>query len=294
MGKIDTAQFQINWRTLIPDFEYLRTISFADIIDILIVAYIIYRLMKVLRGTSSERLVKGIVILGAVLLFANAFHFITIAYLLQIVFLYGGFVLIVIFQPELRRMLEQIGKGNLSQILIAKADPDTVEAAIHAVSVACADMSKTKTGALIVFERTEKLGEILNTGTKVNAETTVELVKNIFYPKSPLHDGAMIIREGRIYAAACVLPLSGSTNISRDLGTRHRAAIGMSESSDSVLVVVSEETGAISVAIGGMLKRNLSKEVLEKVLSTELMTEGKTENKAVASLRNIWKGGKEK
>lgn len=294
MGTVDTAQFQINWRNLIPDFGYLQTISPTDIIDILIVAYIIYNVMKVLRGTSSERLIKGILVLGVVLLLANSLHLVTISYLLQLVFVYGGFVLIVIFQPELRRMLEQIGKGNLSQFFIAKADPDTLEAAINAVSLACEDMAKTRTGALIVFERAEKLGEIVKTGTMVNAETTEQLIKNIFYPKSPLHDGAMIIREGRIFAAACVLPLSGSQNLSKELGTRHRAAVGMSESSDSVLVVVSEETGAISVAIGGMLKRNLSSEVLRKVLSAELLEEEKQEKKAVSSLRNIWKGGRNK
>ena len=152
-------------------------------------------------------------------------------------------------------------------------------------------MSKTRTGVLIVFERKERLGEIIATGTLVDAAPTPELLKNIFFKNSPLHDGALIMREGRICAAGCVLPLSGNQNLSRDLGTRHRAAVGMSESSDSVLVVVSEETGAISVAIGGMLKRHLSPEVLRKVLEAELITENRPDKKGISALRNIWKGG---
>ena len=163
--------------------------------------------------------------------------------------------------------------------------------AINATVNACADMSKTKTGVLIVFERRERLGEIVSTGTVVDADPSPELLKNIFFKNSPLHDGALIMREGRIYAAGCVLPLSGSQTLSRDLGTRHRAAVGMSESADSVLVVVSEETGAISVAIGGMLKRHLSPEVLKKVLESELLESGKPDKRRISSLRNIWKGG---
>ena len=152
-------------------------------------------------------------------------------------------------------------------------------------------MSRTKTGVLIVFERRERLGEIVSTGTVVDADPSPELLKNIFFKNSPLHDGALIMREGRIYAAGCVLPLSGSQTLSRDLGTRHRAAVGMSESADSVLVVVSEETGAISVAIGGMLKRHLSPEVLKKVLESELLEPEKPDKRRISSLRNIWKGG---
>lgn len=152
-------------------------------------------------------------------------------------------------------------------------------------------MSKTRTGVLIVFERRERLGEIISTGTVVDADPSPELLKNIFFKNSPLHDGALIMRDGRIYAAGCVLPLSGSQTLSRDLGTRHRAAVGMSESADSVLVVVSEETGAISVAIGGMLKRHLSPEVLKKVLESELLEAEKSDKRRISSLRNIWKGG---
>ena len=156
-------------------------------------------------------------------------------------------------------------------MLIPDTDPDVVESMIVATVSACADMSRTKTGALIVFERKERLGEIIATGTRVDAAPSAELIKNIFFKNSPLHDGAMIVRAGRGCAAGCVLPLSGNQGLSRDLGTRHRAAVGMSETADSVLVVVSEETGAISVAIGGMLKRHLSPEILQKMLESELL-----------------------
>ena len=200
----------------------------------------------------------------------------------------------VIFQPELRRLLEQIGKGNLSRMLIPDTDPDVVESMIVATVSACADMSRTKTGALIVFERKERLGEIIATGTRVDAAPSAELIKNIFFKNSPLHDGAMIVRAGRVCAAGCVLPLSGNQGLSRDLGTRHRAAVGMSETADSVLVVVSEETGAISVAIGGMLKRHLSPEILQKMLESELLGDelrSKNEKSRIAAIRDKWKGG---
>ena len=198
------------------------------------------------------------------------------------------------FSPELRRLLEQIGKGNLSRMLIPDTDPDVVESMIVATVSACADMSRTKTGALIVFERKERLGEIIATGTRVDAAPSAELIKNIFFKNSPLHDGAMIVRAGRVCAAGCVLPLSGNQGLSRDLGTRHRAAVGMSETADSVLVVVSEETGAISVAIGGMLKRHLSPEILQKMLESELLGDelrSKNDKSRIAAIRDKWKGG---
>ena len=262
-----------------------------DVVDILIVAYIIYRVMKLLKDTSAARLAKGIIVLLLIWLLASIASLTTISFILQMAVYYAPFVLVVIFQPELRRLLEQLGKGNLSRLLVPANDPDAIEAAIYATVTACADMSRTKTGVLIVFERRERLGEIVSTGTVVDADPSPELLKNIFFKNSPLHDGALIMREGRIYAAGCVLPLSGSQTLSRDLGTRHRAAVGMSESADSVLVVVSEETGAISVAIGGMLKRHLSPEVLKKVLESELLEPEKPDKRRISSLRNIWKGG---
>ena len=261
-------------------FDQFRTMTPIDVVDILVVAYIIYRVMKLLKDTSAARLAKGILILVLIMLFASFLHLTMISWLLRNALSVGVFAVVVIFQPELRRLLEQIGKGNLSRMLI----PDT----------ACADMSRTKTGALIVFERKERLGEIIATGTRVDAAPSAELIKNIFFKNSPLHDGAIIVRAGRVCAAGCVLPLSGNQGLSRDLGTRHRAAVGMSETADSVLVVVSEETGAISVAIGGMLKRHLSPEILQKMLESELLGDelrSKNEKSRIAAIRDKWKGG---
>lgn len=253
--------------------QYFQKIAISDIIDILIVAFLIYKIISLLRGTSAERLVKGIVVIIIAMQVAKIAHLNTISYLIDSSLTLGLTALLIIFQPELRRILEQIGKGKMvSGLLPSREDGQSeLEAAIVQVRKACEAMSRERIGALIVFERVEKLSEIVGNGTHIDAETSSELVRNIFYPKSPLHDGAMIEREGRVLAAGCVLPLSGNQSLSRDLGTRHRAAVGMSETSDSVLVVVSEETGAISVAIGGMLKRHLTPETLEKILRAELM-----------------------
>ena len=286
---------RLNWRTVLDSFfsafNQFRTISFIDILDILIVAYIIYRIMKLLKDTSAERLIKGIIILVGIMLLASMLHLTMISWLLQQALNVGLFAIVVVFQPELRRLLEQIGKGNFSRLIVPADAPDEVESMITATVSACADMSRTKTGALIVFERRERLGEIISTGTMVDAAPSAELIKNIFFKNSPLHDGAMIVRAGRVCAAGCVLPLSGNQSLSRDLGTRHRAAVGMSESADSVLVVVSEETGSISVAIGGMLKRHLSPDMLSKLLENELLDSEKQEKSRLAAIRDMWKGG---
>ena len=272
-------------------FDQFRTMTPIDVVDILVVAYIIYRVMKLLKDTSAARLAKGILVLVLIMLFASFLHLTMISWLLRNAL---SVAVVVIFQPELRRLLEQLGKGNLSRMLIPDTDPNVVESMIVATVSACADMSRTKTGALIVFERKERLGEIIATGTRVDAAPSAELIKNIFFKNSPLHDGAMIVRAGRVCAAGCVLPLSGNQGLSRDLGTRHRAAVGMSETADSVLVVVSEETGAISVAIGGMLKRHLSPEILQKMLESELLGDelrNRNEKSRIAAIRDKWKGG---
>ena len=286
---------RLNWQSVLESFfsafNQFRTISFIDILDILIVAYIIYRVMKLLKDTSAERLIKGIIILVGIMLLASMLHLTMISWLLQQALNVGLFAIVVVFQPELRRLLEQIGKGNFSRLIVPADAPDEVESMITATVSACADMSRTKTGALIVFERRERLGEIISTGTMVDAAPSAELIKNIFFKNSPLHDGAMIVRAGRVCAAGCVLPLSGNQSLSRDLGTRHRAAVGMSESADSVLVVVSEETGSISVAIGGMLKRHLSPDMLRKLLENELLDSEKQEKSRLAAIRDMWKGG---
>ena len=288
----------LTWQSMVSSFfstfDQFRTMSPIDVVDILIVAYIIYRVMKLLKDTSAARLAKGILILVCIMLLTSFLNLTMISWLLRNALGVGAFAIVVIFQPELRRLLEQIGKGNLSRMLIPETDPDAVESMIVATVSACADMSKTKTGALIVFERKERLGEIISTGTMVDAEPSPELIKNIFFKNSPLHDGAMVVRGDRVYAAGCVLPLSGNQGLSRDLGTRHRAAVGMSETADSVLVVVSEETGSISVAIGGMLKRHLTPEVLQKMLESELLggeNKSRAEKSRIAAIRDKWKGG---
>ena len=274
-------QLEQNLRELWATFVALfRMAGISDYIDIALVAYLIYRGMRLLRDTAAFRLAKGILVLFLAMAVANFFYLNTISWVFEQVMSFGLMGALIIFQPELRRMLEQLGKGSLTKILIGhEEEKSDVESMITAIVTACASMSQTKTGALIVCERQEKLGEIIKTGTQVDAAPSAELIKNIFFHNSPLHDGAMLVRNARVLAAGCVLPLSGSQNLSRELGTRHRAAVGMSETSDAVLVVVSEETGGISVAIGGMLKRHLTPEVLRQVLIAELMDEGREKKK---------------
>ena len=251
---------------------YIKNGSITDLVDILIIALLVYYLLRFIRNTSAERLIKGIVILMAVQVFASWQHLNTISYVLQKIFNMSW--LLIVFQPELRRLLEQIGVGHVTKLLVRRENGETeIDFAIAQTVLACESMSWSRTGALMVFERNERLGEITKSGTRIDAEPSAELIKNVFYPKSPLHDGAMVLRDGRIHSAGCVLPLSKNLNLSRDLGTRHRSAVGMSENSDAVVVVVSEETGTISVAIGGMLKRQLDPETLRRILETELIPE---------------------
>lgn len=252
--------------------NYASVAGIRDLIDILLVAFVIYKLMSLLRDTSAERLVKGILVLFIIWQVVNVLQFSALSFLFTHCFTYGAIALLVIFQPELRRILEQLGKGQLQRFITGtEIDETAIELAINQTVIACEAMSWTRTGLLMVFERQERLGEIVSTGTTIDAKPSSELLKNIFYPKSPLHDGAAVMREGRVCAAACVLPLSANKNLSRDLGTRHRAAVGMSEASDAVVVIVSEETGTISVAIGGMLKRHLTPEMLRRILTAELI-----------------------
>lgn len=259
----------------------LQLINIGDVVDVAIMSYLIYRCMKLLQGSSAMRLAKGILIIMIVQQIAKACQLNTISFVLNNAFNSGIIVLAIIFQPELRRMLEQLGKqGQMRKLLTgAEIDATAIEQCISQTVSACESMSWTRTGVLMVFERQERLSEIIKTGTLIDAEPSAELLKNIFFKNSPLHDGALVVRDGRLCAAGCVLPLSNNQNLSRDLGTRHRAAIGMSEVSDAVLVIVSEETGSISVAIGGMLKRHLSPDTLRKILTAELMPEDKTPQK---------------
>ena len=246
----------------------LTTMGLADIVDILLVAYLIYKAIWFVRRTNSYNLAKGILVFLIVMLLANLFGLKMISFALQKAAELGLIALVILFQPELRRLLERMG----SSFMTSRGEIGTeIDSAIAHTVLACTEMSASKTGALIIFERNVKLNEIMSTGTIINADTNAELIKNIFFNKAPLHDGALVIRDGRLAAAGCVLPLTKSTNLSKELGMRHRAGIGLSEQSDAVVVIVSEETGAISVAIDGMLKRHLTATTFERLLRSELI-----------------------
>ena len=252
--------------------SYIKTIGIADVFDILIVAFLIYQLLRLIQKTNIVRVARGIVVLLLVLWLSSILHLTTINFLLSRAVELGLIALVILFQPELRRVLEKVGsRSQLSGLFGSEFQSMHMEGAITQTVLACADMSRSKTGALIIFVRDNQLTDPISTGTLVDAAVTSELLKNLFFKNSPLHDGAVIIRDGRIAAAGCILPVSSNKNLSKDLGTRHRAGIGISEQSDAVVVIVSEETGAISVAEDGMLKRHLSPETVEKLLRKELI-----------------------
>ena len=266
----------------------ISTIGLADVIDILIVAYLIYKAIWFVRKTNSYNLARGILLLLLVLGLSEIFQLHMLSFLLRKAMELGLIALVILFQPELRRVLERMG----SSFSKGRGAVGTVtEAAIAQAVLACKEMSQSKTGALIIFERKVSLNDIMSTGTIINADATAELIKNLFYNKAPLHDGALIIRDGRLAAAGCVLPLTHSTNLSKDLGMRHRAGIGLSEQSDAVVVIVSEESGSISVAVEGMLKRHVSASTLEKLLRSELISDEdeKPRNNLAAIVKKYFK-----
>jgi len=254
----------------------LTTIGVSDVIDILIVAYLIYRTLWFVRKTNSYNLAKGLVVVLGVLGLSYIFGLTMINFLLRKAVELGLIALLILFQPELRRLLERMGRSFSTSRTAASP---VIETAIAQVVLACKEMSAARTGALIIFERSVNLNAIMGTGTVINADVTAELIKNLFFNKAPLHDGAVVIREGRIAAAGCVLPLTQNNNLSKELGMRHRAGIGLSEQSDAVVVIVSEETGAISVAVEGMLKRHLTEFTLDKLLHNELITAEEEDSK---------------
>lgn len=251
----------------------VSTMRFSDIVDILIVAYLIYNIIMLIRKTNSFRLARGILLILIALWLSGVLKLTMFNRLLQKTVELGLIALVIIFQPELRRLLERMGSKTFPSFGSKPLETLGMDNVISQTIAACTQLSSTKTGALIVFERGVTLDEQMHSGTTVNSDVTAELLKNIFYPKAPLHDGAVVIRDGRIAAAGCVLPLTSNTNLSPDLGTRHRAGIGMSEHSDAVVVIVSEETGGISIAVDGMLKRRLSAETFEAILRSELLPE---------------------
>jgi len=251
-----------------------------DVLDIAILSFVIYKLLWMLRKTSSGRVLRGILMLMLAMGFSSATKLTATSFLLNKVVEWGILVLVILFQPELRRFLERVGSSRLGLVFTSsKASPRDLEAAITETTAAYTDMSRDKVGALMVFERQNLLDDVIKTGTALDCAVSSELLKNIFWNKAPLHDGAVIVRDGRIVGAGCMLPLSGNVNLSRDLGMRHRAGIGMSEHSDAVVVIVSEETGSISAAVGGMLKRHLAPETLERLLRNELLSDSQEEKK---------------
>lgn len=254
--------------------EMGNTFSMADIwdvIDILIVAFIIYKLLVLLKNTNAMTGLKGLVLVLALMGFAALFQLHTLSWILTNVIQVGLLALVIIFQPELRKLLEQVGRSRFPKFFGREVNAGAMNTAILQTVEACTDLSRSKTGALIIFERRTVLDDEIKTGTTMDASVAGELVKNIFFNKAPLHDGAMIVRDGRIVAAGCMLPLTNNPHLSKELGMRHRAAIGMSENSDAVCVVVSEETGSISVAMDGTIKRRLTPETLGRILQRELL-----------------------
>jgi len=270
------------WNQIVYAVSNIRVF---DIIDILLIAYIFYKAIGFLRESRAGQLVKGLLILFVMYLLSDWWELASLQWILSKVMDSAIIAAAVIFQPELRRILERVGTNfNRSQYF---DDDSVLSKCIGDISRAAGVMQEKRVGALIVFERTTQLGEIINTGTVIDAETSVSMVNNVFFPKSPLHDGAAIIRGGRIYAAGCILPLTQREDISLQLGTRHRAAIGMTENSDAVVLVVSEETGTISIVVNGQITRNYSAVSAEAELRSLLIDS--EENKKSKSVKSIIK-----
>lgn len=260
--------------TVLQVFNNIMNIEMgvSDILDIAITAFVIYKIMGFISKTKSARIAKGVILVIAVMWLSDQLQLHVINWVFTKAIELGILALVVLFQPEIRRLLEQFGKNNITRLIFThEVVGMETEFAITQTVNACTQMAKDKVGALIIFEREISLDDMINTGTIVNADISAELIKNIFFNKAPLHDGAVIIRDGKIAAAGCMVPLSNNANLSRDLGMRHRAGIGASEHSDAVVAVVSEETGSISFAVDGMLKRHLAPDTFETLLRNELM-----------------------
>lgn len=247
----------------------------TDIFDILIVTFLLYKVLGLARSQTAGRIIKAVLLLLLLSYVSEMLGLNVLSYIIEKIIDVGLLAMVVVFQPELRRMLERLGGSSLKSLVVPKEQVGDTAQTIEQTVAACRTMSKQKVGALIVFERKNSLDDYFKSGTLVDAAVSTELLKNIFFPKAALHDGAVVIRNDRVAAAGCVLPLTENPNLSRELGTRHRAAIGITEHSDSVVVVVSEETGVISCVIAGNLKRYLTPESLSKLLTTELLEEPK-------------------
>lgn len=263
-------------------WEWMGSIAmnfqFKDAVDIIIVAFLIYGVVKLVRETRAGQLVKGLFLLVVLFIISSYFNLVMVSRVLAYFFQFAFVAILIVFQPEIRKALEQVGRNNVGQSIAAVVtgrdrsyDRAQIRKAINAVVDGVGILQQLKMGALIVFERKTKLGDIIETGTQINCEPSGQIVGNIFFNKAPLHDGAMIIRDGMIHAAGCILPLTKNTSVSAELGTRHRAALGVSEESDAVVVVVSEETGQISVAVNGVLACRFTRDTLRDVLEGYLI-----------------------
>lgn len=257
--------------------KLVASVGIADIVDILIVSFLIYYVIKLVRQTRAFQLVKGVVYMGVVYFIVSAFNMSASSFIFNQLFRNIVIVMILLFQPEIRHAIESIGRGdfrkfNIFNLRSSDFSTESYRTAASNISKAAGNMSDTKTGALIVIEGKTLLGEIISTGSEIDSTITVPMIENIFFPKAPLHDGAMVIRDNRIHSAGCILPLT-QNDVSFELGTRHRAAIGMSEHSDALIVVVSEETGAISVAHNGTLERGITSGELYEIISAFLVSD---------------------
>ena len=267
-------------------------VGITDAIDILIVAFVVYKILEFIKETRAEQLVKGLVVLIAVTFISEVCHLYTLNWILTSTLALGVIALVIVFQPELRRGLEYVGRSKLVPNKFGQIDKERAKFITTEFVRAMESFSQTRTGALIVIERETALTDIIETGTVVDAEPSRELLKNIFWPKAPMHDGAVVVRNGRVAGAGCMLPLSGNTNISRELGMRHRAGIGVTEHTDAVSVICSEETGSISVAVNGTIRRHLAPETLSRLLKNELLATDEADKKRSAKtpseqLKNI-------
>lgn len=267
--------------------QQLSKMQWSDYLDIILIAFLIYKLLPLIRTPNTMRIARAVLGVVIVAWLTDLMKLHTISWILNQVLTVGVLAIVVLFQPELRRMLDHIGSVQLHTLLGSGKAGQEMDPVISQTVQACEVMSRERIGALIVFAREARLEEYFKTGTRIDGQVSEQLIRNIFFPKAALHDGAMIIRDGRVAAAGCVLPLSASNRLSADLGTRHRAGVGMSEASDAVVVIVSEETGTISVAVGGMLKRHLAPQTLERLLHNELCKDvEQTEQNTLLALRD--------
>ena len=264
------------------------SIRIKDVLDILIVAFIIYKIFDLVHSSSAARVAKAIVLLLLATWLTGLIGMEMLNFGLNKILELGVIALVIMFQPELRRALERFGGKSFKELLGGKSPRGEMAEAILATVSACEIMSKERVGVLLIFERESSLEDYFKTGTLLDARTSEQLLRNLFFPKASLHDGAVIIRGGRVAAAGCVMPLSENPHLSSDLGTRHRAGVGTSEVSDAVVVIVSEETGTISVAIGGMLKRHLAPQTLERLLTAELIPDEEEQKTLMSRLKQTF------